>query len=96
VLIQMSRFLMRQVRALEAIVRVGGDEFVVLFDERTSTHVESIAGRLRTAALRSAPVPFSLGWATRQRGEPLERMLARADAGLMQVRVMERGEQRRG
>ncbi|HEU4566098.1 MAG TPA: sensor domain-containing diguanylate cyclase, partial [Gemmatimonadaceae bacterium] len=75
VLIQMSRFLMRQVRALEAIVRVGGDEFVVLFDERTSTHVESIAARLRTAALRSAPVPFSLGWATRQRGEPLERML---------------------
>jgi diguanylate cyclase (GGDEF)-like protein/PAS domain S-box-containing protein len=96
VLVQMSRFLMRQVRALESVVRVGGDEFVVLFDERTSGHVEAIAQRLRSAALRSAPVPFSLGWASRQRGESLERMLARADEGLMQVRVVERGEQRQG
>jgi diguanylate cyclase (GGDEF)-like protein/PAS domain S-box-containing protein len=98
VLVQMSRFLMRQVRAQEAVVRVGGDEFVVLFDPRTSAHVEGIAIRLRAVAIRGAPVPFSLGWAVRERGESLERMLARADGGLLQVRVAERTreEQRRG
>ncbi|HEU4565771.1 MAG TPA: GGDEF domain-containing protein, partial [Gemmatimonadaceae bacterium] len=98
VLVQMSRFLMRQVRALEAVVRVGGDEFVVLFEPQTSAHVEGIAIRLRSAALRHAPVPFSLGWAVREGGESLEKMLARADQGMMQVRVLERaaGEQRQG
>ena len=90
VLVQMSRFLMRQVRALEAVVRVGGDEFVVLFDPTTSLHVEGIAHRLRVAALRSAPVPFSLGWAVREPGESLDRMVARADQNLLEVRVLER------
>ncbi|MDQ3697809.1 MAG: sensor domain-containing diguanylate cyclase [Gemmatimonadota bacterium] len=87
VLVQMSRFLMRQVRALEAVVRVGGDEFVVLFDGRTSGHIEAIAARLRTSALRTAPVPFSLGWSLREPGESLEKMLRRADQNLLQVRV---------
>jgi diguanylate cyclase (GGDEF)-like protein/PAS domain S-box-containing protein len=95
VLLQMSRFLMRQVRALDAVVRVGGDEFVVLFDPTTSEHVEVSAQRLRAAALESAPVPFSLGWAVRKNGESLDRMLARADENLLRVRVTERGEQRR-
>ena len=90
VLVKMSRFLMRQVRAEEAVVRIGGDEFVILLNGDQGSHTESVAKRLQVAALRTAPVPFSLGWAVREPGEVLEKMLGRADANLLEVRVIER------
>jgi GGDEF domain-containing protein len=81
---------MRQVRAEEAVVRIGGDEFVILLQGDQGSHTESVAKRLQVAALRTAPVPFSLGWAVREPGEVLEKMLGRADANLLEVRVIER------
>jgi diguanylate cyclase (GGDEF)-like protein/PAS domain S-box-containing protein len=90
VLVRLSRFLMRQVRAEEAVVRVGGDEFVVLLSSADGRHTERIARRLHAAALREAPVEFSLGWAIRQPGEPLEAMLRRADDDLLAVRDIAR------
>ncbi|HRN53666.1 MAG TPA: sensor domain-containing diguanylate cyclase, partial [Gemmatimonadaceae bacterium] len=70
-LIRMSRFLMRQVRAEEPVVRVGGDEFVIVLRGARQQQVENVAERMRIAALRTAPVPFSLGWAVREPGESL-------------------------
>jgi hypothetical protein len=35
-------------------------------------------------------VPFSLGWAARETGESIQRMLDRADRGMMAVRVTKR------
>jgi diguanylate cyclase (GGDEF)-like protein/PAS domain S-box-containing protein len=90
VLVRMARFLMRHVRAEEAVVRVGGDEFVIILVGADESRTRRVAERLRTSALRSAPVAFSLGWAARQAGEPLVRLLDRADRGLMQVRVEQR------
>ena len=68
-LIRMSRFLMRQVRAEEAVVRIGGDEFLIVLEGAADAQAEMVARRLQQAALRTAPVPFSLGWASRKPGE---------------------------
>jgi len=90
VLIRMARFLMRHVRVEEALLRVGGDEFVVLLQGADSPATELVADRLRTEALQTAPVPFSLGWAAREPGESLTKLLDRADQGLIAVRVEKR------
>jgi diguanylate cyclase (GGDEF)-like protein/PAS domain S-box-containing protein len=89
-LIRMSRFLMRQVRAEEPVVRVGGDEFVIVLRGARQAHVEMVCDRLRQAALRTAPVPFSLGSAIREPGESLMSTMNRADQNLLAVRVIER------
>jgi diguanylate cyclase (GGDEF)-like protein len=89
-LIRMSRFLMRQVRAEEPVVRVGGDEFVIVMRGASEAQTMMVAQRMQAAALRTAPVPFSLGWAFRQPGETLAGTMNRADQNLLAVRVIER------
>lgn len=96
VLVRMGRFLARYVRAEEAVVRFGGDEFLVLLRGADAERTAAVAERLREAALSAAPVPFSLGWAARQPGEPLMRLVDRADRGMLAVRVADpRRSQRR-
>ena len=90
VLVRMSRFLIRQVRAEEAVVRLGGDEFLVVLAGADQGRTESVARRLQLAALRTAPTAFSLGWASRLAGEPFEKTVNRADQELLAVRVVER------
>lgn len=90
VLKRMARFLMRYVRAEEAVLRIGGDEFVVMLCDADATATKLVADRLRTEALEHAPVPFSIGWAARETGESLPHLLDRADQGLLQVRVLKR------
>jgi diguanylate cyclase (GGDEF)-like protein/PAS domain S-box-containing protein len=90
VLKRMARFLMRSVRVEESVIRIGGDEFVVILEDADATDTTTVADRLRSEALERAPVPFSLGWACREPGEPLQKLLDRADTGMMQVRVIKR------
>ena len=89
-LIRMSRFLMRQVRAEEPVVRMGGDEFVIVMRGASEAQTMMVAQRMQAAALRTAPVPFSLGWAWREPLEPLNATVHRADQNLLSVRVIER------
>ena len=90
VLRRMARFLMRYVRAEESVVRIGGDEFVVLLRGRDADSTKLVADRLRIEALERAPVPFSLGWAIREQGESVMQIVDRADRSLMAVRVIRR------
>ncbi len=90
VLVKMSRFLIRQVRAEEAVVRLGGDEFLVALAGADPVRTESVARRLQLAALRTAPAAFSLGWASREGDETFEKTVNRADQNLLGVRVVER------
>lgn len=92
-LVRMSRFLMRQVRAEESVIRVGGDEFLIVLENTDEVATELVTHRLEQAAFRTAPVPFSFGWACRQDGEPLRQTVHRADKHLLAVRVIERGPQ---
>jgi diguanylate cyclase (GGDEF)-like protein/PAS domain S-box-containing protein len=90
VLMKMSRFLIRQVRAEEAVVRLGGDEFLIVLAGADAARTENVARRLQLAALRTAPAAFSLGWAHRENDESFERTVNRADQQLLAVRVVER------
>jgi diguanylate cyclase (GGDEF)-like protein/PAS domain S-box-containing protein len=95
VLVRMARFLMRHVRAEEAVVRVGGDEFVVILIGADVGRTRRVADRLKSSAVKSAPVSFTLGWAAREAGEPLVKLLDRADCGLLNVRVEQRIDDQR-
>lgn len=92
VLVRMSRFLMRNVRAEEPVVRMGGDEFLVALFDTDLAETEAIAHRLEKAAEERGPVSFSLGWAARENLESLEETVNRADRELIQVRVIRRPE----
>ena len=90
VLQRMARFLMREVRSDEPVIRLGGDEFLIVLAGENSTRTPAIAERLRQAAARSAPVAFSLGWAMREGQETFEQTIERADHVLINVRVLSR------
>jgi diguanylate cyclase (GGDEF)-like protein len=92
VLLRMSRFLMRHVRAEEAVVRMGGDEFLVVLLGTSGEDTERVVRRLQTAAKDTAPVPFSLGWAARIGSERFEETVNRADRALIGVRVVKKPE----
>jgi diguanylate cyclase (GGDEF)-like protein/PAS domain S-box-containing protein len=90
VLIKMSRFLMRHVRAEEPVVRMGGDEFLITLFDTDPAATERVARRLEKAGAERGPGSFSLGWAAREEGEKLEETVNRADRELIQIRVVRR------
>ncbi|HEY4307244.1 MAG TPA: sensor domain-containing diguanylate cyclase [Gemmatimonadaceae bacterium] len=90
VLRRMTLFLARYVRGEEAVIRIGGDEFAILLGGADESETRQVAERLRVEALDRAPVPFSLGHASRHHGESVQRLLDRADQALMAVRVVRR------
>jgi len=94
VLNRVARFLMRQTRAEEAAVRMGGDEFLLLLDGADAAATEFAARRLQATADRELIVPFSLGWAAREEGESLEKTIARADQALLKSRSRTRSGER--
>jgi diguanylate cyclase (GGDEF)-like protein/PAS domain S-box-containing protein len=90
VLQKMARFLMREVRSDEPVIRLGGDEFLIVLTGENAGRTSIVAERLRHAAARSAPVAFSLGWARREGDESFEQTIERADHVLINVRVLSR------
>lgn len=90
VLIKVSRFLQQNARSEDAVVRMGGDEFLLLLLGASARYVAEVGQRLRlTAAERGVP-SFSLGWANRHGAETLERTIDHADRELLQIRLFER------
>ena len=92
---QMAAFLGRCLRTEDAVVRFGGDEFIVLLRNESTEHTERIAERLRAAAEAAAPAAFSLGAAVRRVGEPFEGTLARADERMRHVKVRDQRDRTR-
>ncbi|HTG34829.1 MAG TPA: sensor domain-containing diguanylate cyclase [Thermoanaerobaculia bacterium] len=90
VLMKVSRFLQQNARSEDAVVRMGGDEFLLLLLGASARYVAEVGQRLRlTAAERGIP-SFSLGWANRHGTESLERTIDHADRELLQIRLFER------
>lgn len=94
-----ARFLMRHVRGDEPIVRLSDDEFLVVLADAHQEQTERVARRVQLLALREAPAPLSLGWATREPGESLAGVVSRAAAARVPVPHGTRGpdgDRRRG
>lgn len=84
-----AAYLAAQVRGEDAVVRVGGDEFLVLLLGRAAKRTPEVGARL--AASRGFDIDISVGWAVRRPGERLERTIARADKALLARRARRRG-----
>lgn len=89
-LVQVGLFLQRNARAEDAVVRMGGDEFLLLLVGASAEFVAEVGQRLRLTAAEQEIPSFSVGWASRHGGESLERTIDHADRELLQIRLFER------
>lgn len=89
-LVKVSRFLQMNARAEDAVVRMGGDEFLLLLLGASAHYVAEVGQRLRLTAAEQGIPSFSVGWATRHGTESLERTIDHADRELLQIRLFER------
>ncbi len=90
VLQEMARFLKRHVRAGDAVVRLGGDEFLMLLrdaDDDVTAEATLRIDRDRAAA----PIGFTLGAANFGGDVSLDEGLAEADRRLYAQRALDRG-----
>ena len=90
VLVRVSRFLLSVVRSEDAVIRIGGDEFLLLLEGATSSVTAEVVGRLQQRGRKAVPVGLSYGWANRERGETLDATTRRADRQLIRRRQKER------
>jgi diguanylate cyclase (GGDEF)-like protein/PAS domain S-box-containing protein len=87
VLIAVAKMLQKAVRSRDAVIRWGGEEFVIMFDDcAQASAIERAEGiRCQVEEYRDSTVgkvTLSLGLATITPGETLEELIARADAAL--------------
>jgi diguanylate cyclase (GGDEF)-like protein len=85
-LIAVARALARHAGEEDVVVRMGGDEFLLLLKNSDEGAVRGIADRL-TAASASLPAGFSLGYAARVDQENIYDTLRRADVELYRMRA---------
>ena len=90
VLIGMARFLERFVRTRDAVVRQGGDEFMLLLRDADAGVTGQVVARI-DAERSQAPIAFTLGSATFGPGNSLEQGMAEADRELYRTRAETRG-----
>ncbi|MBB5208449.1 diguanylate cyclase domain-containing protein [Chiayiivirga flava] len=93
ILVEFVRFLQAHARRDDVVVRLGGDEFMLLLQEQSAQDMSAAAQQLLDAA-PGAPCAMSIGWAAREDGEALDDTIARADAALYRHRGERRGNQR--
>ncbi len=94
VLQRVARYLQELVRGEDHVVRLGGDEFLVLLTGRDAKGTREVAFRI--AGDRGLEVRVSTGWAVRAPGQSLERTIAHADQDLIARRAEARGGVRSG
>jgi diguanylate cyclase (GGDEF)-like protein len=91
VLVGMAQFLSQHAPKDSVVVRMGGDEFLLLVDAASEKSIVALGGLLRSNAPAQAPSGFTIGHAVRESDEPLESTLRRADQDLYATRAAARG-----
>ena len=85
VLIAMAQFLHSHVRPQDAVIRLGGDEFLILVREAEGGLTDGVVSRL-DADRAAAPIGFTMGAAVVEPDASLEAGLAEADRRLYKAR----------
>jgi diguanylate cyclase (GGDEF)-like protein len=88
VLVEVARVLSQSVRVSDRVGRLGGDEFAILLPEADADTARALCERIRALCPIHVPVSkegklaieLSLGAATAELDEPLDELIARADA----------------
>jgi diguanylate cyclase (GGDEF)-like protein/PAS domain S-box-containing protein len=93
VLVDMARYLMAHVRPGDAVVRLGGDEFLVMLRNADPAVTQAIADRL-VADRAQAPIGFTLGISLREAGVSLAEAIGQADRKLYDLRALRDGVER--
>jgi diguanylate cyclase (GGDEF)-like protein/PAS domain S-box-containing protein len=92
VLVDVAEFLKKHTRGEnDVVIRMGGDEFLVLLMNAAASHAGELAQRLLAAVPAELSCGISLGWSVREAGEALERTIAHADRMLYDLRRERRG-----
>jgi diguanylate cyclase (GGDEF)-like protein/PAS domain S-box-containing protein len=85
----MARFLADRVRSADSLLRLGGDEFLILLPQADESVLNRLVQRLDTDRM-NAPCGFSMGAELRMGTEPLASTLARADAAMYEAKKRRR------
>ncbi len=91
VLVEMAHFLNRHTRPQDAVVRLGGDEFLLLLHEADAGVTGKIVERIGGDRAH-APIGFTMGAAVFGDGVPLDGALAEADQQLYRERRRRRDD----
>lgn len=86
VLVDMAKFLRARVREEDAVVRLGGDEFLLVLRNADEAHLAEVSARLRNEA-DAAPIGFTLGASMKLARTPLDAALSLADERLYEERA---------
>jgi diguanylate cyclase (GGDEF)-like protein/PAS domain S-box-containing protein len=90
VLVGMAQFLNKYAPDNSVVIRMGGDEFLVLMDSADEKSAGALADSLLVDGPTQAPSGFTIGWAVRQQEEPFQATIRRADEGLYAARATAR------
>ena len=90
-----AHIVLTNVREVDVVARIGGEEFVILLVDTTLEGAKLVAERIRTRTqavdVDSLPadykVTISAGVAASQSGEQLDAFMARADAALYEAKA---------
>lgn len=85
-------YLAAQVRAMDAVGRYGGEEFLLLLPNTTAEEAGAVAGRLLRAWRADSPATFSAGVAQWEADESPEDLVARADRALYDAKAAGRDQ----
>ncbi len=77
-LVSLSNWLAGEIRPHDALIRLGGDEFLLLMEASDEIGTAEFVRHLERCVPPSIPIPLRVGWATCAVGETLEQTIARA------------------